>query len=160
MRISDWSSDVCSSDLYPGGESHAYRLSPDKRFLAFFDREYNAVVTDASNKLKLLSLESGTSEVIASGIRQDWSGAISWSPDSRRLANVSIEKKFEDEARASGKGTSHKRAGADMLIVDVDGDRVPRRVAGASKLYPFARKRNCSNTHHTCTPRMPSSDRV
>src|SRR3546814_19565736 len=61
--------------------------------------------------------------------------SISWSPDSRRLAYVSIDKKFVDEARASGKGTSHKRAGADMFIVDVDGDRVPRRVAGAPNLY-------------------------
>src|SRR3546814_13829148 len=132
MRISDWSSDVCSSDLYPGGESHAYRLSPDKRFLAFFDREYNAVVTDASNKLKLLSLESGTSEVIESGIRQDWSGAISWSPDRRRLAYVSIARRLEDEARAAGKGLSHKRAGADMLIVHVRGDCVPRRFERAA----------------------------
>src|SRR3546814_4080136 len=39
------------------------------------------------------------------------------------------------DLRASGKGTSHKRAGADMFIVDVDGDRVPRRVAGAPNLY-------------------------
>ncbi|WP_246193095.1 S9 family peptidase [Pseudoxanthomonas yeongjuensis] len=121
--------------IYRGGESYAYRLSPDKRFLAFLDREYGARATDSVHALKLLSLDSGTTEVVATGIRQTFAGTISWSPDSRRLAYASIDKQVQDQTQASGKETTLISEGADMFIMNIDGDRVPRRVAGAPNLF-------------------------
>lgn len=120
---------------YRGGESYAYRLSPDKRFLAFFDREYKALATDSTMSLKLLTLESGATQVVATGIRQRFAGTISWSPDSRRLVYASVDKAFQDRAQASGKETTLINEGADMFVLNIEGDRKPRRVSGAPNLF-------------------------
>src|SRR3546814_8725104 len=42
MRISDWSSDVCSSDLRPGDRDGTWDVTPDIRFRATRSRDIRA----------------------------------------------------------------------------------------------------------------------
>src|SRR3546814_6938584 len=84
MRISDWSSDVCSSDLqYPINSRETIMSpawSPDRKQIALVGYEHGR------SAIYLYSTESGkvTKLISEKGIN----GSPAWSPDGKRLAFV------------------------------------------------------------------------
>src|SRR3546814_14217479 len=112
MRISDWSSDVCSSDLFR--LQHATR---ERRYDIF--REYTRLVDDQANELKTLrgmfELRAGVRppvpidevEPVSANVKRFSTGAMSYGPSSQEAH----EHPAIARDRIGGKGAGEGREG-------------------------------------------------
>ncbi len=107
------------------------RLSPDGRLLALLDnnRGRPSAAAHSEDALAVVDVGSGQRRELAAGVRQEFSGALSWSPDSRWIAYTSANPAApkSDGAITSPSGTN--RAG-DLYVVSPGGGSA-RRFAGA-----------------------------
>ncbi len=107
----------------------SYKLSPDGRYLVYLD--LNPAAPNRASALLLMELSTGTSRVLVPNVVQSFPGAMSWSPDGRRLAYTAIDTEKRKLRVMSSSDTSlSTMGGGDLFILAVDGG-APQRVTGA-----------------------------
>ena len=117
--------------LVAGARPAAWRMSPDGRWLAFLDARESAGanVVGPAHTLVVVDLATGRSHELASGIVQEFPGALSWSPDGELIAYTSVSPQPPDSERfASPVGAS---GAGDLYVVSRAGGE-PRRITSAT----------------------------
>src|SRR3546814_4995905 len=101
MRISDWSSDVCSSDLEP---KEPAVLSPDKTREAFI-RDWNLWVRDTATGKETQLTTDGVKDYGYATDNAGWKhtdkAILVWSPDSTKIATFRQDQRRRSEEHTS-----------------------------------------------------------
>jgi dipeptidyl aminopeptidase/acylaminoacyl peptidase len=103
-------------ELIPNIDTATMLLSPDgKKLLHLSPR---ASTGDRFMDLRVLDVQTGKGRVLVNDVLQDFSGAVSWAPDSRRIAYTSIDAEQRNAAINQAANTSLTKQGGDLYVLD------------------------------------------
>jgi len=103
-------------ELIPRIDTAVIQLSPDGKKLLHLS--HRASTGDPFMDLRVLDMQTGSSRVLVSDVLQDFSGAVSWAPDSRRIAYTSIDTAQRDAKINQAADTSLTTQGGDLYVLD------------------------------------------
>src|SRR3546814_7053174 len=102
MRISDWSSDVCSSDLLRPQQNWRYELEANQSLGKWGSTKIQFVYVDAEDFVDVVPVDGGES---VGNIPSAWAAAVVWSAtinlDPAGLKGVKIEASVRSEEHTS-----------------------------------------------------------
>lgn len=120
--------------LIKGVVAVGYKLSPDGRYLLVIDQQLD----DPNYAVNMIVVEVATGKIQSrfDRIVQSFAGAVSWSPDSRRLAYVAIDAAARRARAATADATSiNVPEGGDLFIASAETGAASKVEGAANNVF-------------------------
>lgn len=104
--------------LVENASIRSIRLSPDKKRLAILETSKKSPGAVNVYELSVLDFATGKRQLVDAQVSQGFLGAVSFSPDSRKLAYLSADEGARKAARLAKKSSSLDRDGGDLYLWD------------------------------------------